>query len=121
MSVAGSGKQRWKRAEMELARMVGTERLANNGYGQPDFILPATDTRPAVAVQVKTRASMPAWFIDAMNQADIDAENLDGDAIPCVAYVLAPGSGIKKRRFVCLRFEDAVQLLGTKKATPPDQ
>jgi hypothetical protein len=117
---AGKGRRRWQVAEMELARACGTERLPNNGFGQPDFIVPATDTRPQIAVQVKTRASMPQWFLDAMDQATLDADGLEGDAIPCVAYVYAPGSGIKKRRYITLRFEDAVQLLGTNKATPPD-
>ena len=119
--MAGRSKGRWKTAERELAVAMGTNRIPNNGFGQPDFTVPATDTRPQIAVQVKTRASMPQWFLDAMSQATLDAEGLDGEAIPCVAYVYAPGPGIKKRRFVCLRFEDAVQLLGTKKATPPDQ
>jgi hypothetical protein len=42
----------------------------------------------------------------------LDADGLEDEAIPAVAYVYAPGSGIKKRRYITLRFEDAVKLLG---------
>jgi hypothetical protein len=112
--MAGKGRRRWQNAENELARAVGTNRIPNNGFGQPDFIVPAADSRPQIAVQVKTRATMPQWFLDAMSQAMLDAEGLEDEAIPAVAYVYAPGSGIKKRRYITLRFEDAVKLLGNR-------
>jgi hypothetical protein len=92
--------------------MFGTERIPNNGFGQPDFIVPATETRPQIAVQVKTKASLPAWFSDAMAQAVLDAANTGGEAVPSVVIVHAPGSGIKKQRYAVLRLEDAARLLG---------
>jgi len=109
---AGKSKSRWTRAEIETARLFGTERIPNNGFGQPDFIVPASSTRGPIAVQVKTKAALPAWFSDAMSQATLDAGNTDPEAIAAVVIVHAPGSGIKKKRYAVLRLEDAARLLG---------
>lgn len=109
---AGKSKQRWKEAERETAKALGTTRIPNNGFGQPDLVVPSRGIRPAIAVQVKTRAAIPAWFSDAVEQSVLDATNTDESTIPAVVVVHAPGSGVKKRRYVILRFEDAVKLLG---------
>ena len=110
--MAGKSKSRWTRSEIDAARMFGTERIPNNGYGQPDFIVPPTETRPQIAVQVKTRASVPGWLYEAMNQATLDATNLDGEAIPAVVLVHKPGQGVKARRFAVITLEDAAKLIG---------
>lgn len=109
---AGKSKSRWKEAERETASALGTNRVPNNGFGQPDLVVPATDAHPQIAVQVKTKATVPGWFTDAINQAALDADGLADEAIPAVVVVHAPGRGIKKRRYVILQFDDAVKLLG---------
>ena len=109
--MAGRSKSRWTRAEIDAARLFGTERIPNNGFGQPDFVVPPTTTRPQIAVQVKTKAKIPAWFGDAMDQAVLDASNLPDEAIPAVVIVHAPGQGIKKQRYAVLRLEDAARLI----------
>lgn len=59
--------QRWTRAEREIAVLLGGVRLPNTGYGQPDVIA------GHLAVQVKTRAALPAWCLDAADQSIRDA------------------------------------------------
>jgi hypothetical protein len=108
---AGKSKQRWKQAEREVSGALGTQRLANNGFGQPDLVVPARDGRPPIAVQCKTKAAIPSWFTDALSQATLDASSVGEGAVPAVVIIHAPGSGIKKQRYVILRFEDAVNLL----------
>lgn len=108
----GKSSGRWKKSERDAARLFGTERLANSGFGQPDFVVPPTTTRPQIAVQVKTKAKIPAWFGDAMDQAVLDATNLPDEAIPAVVIVHAPGQGIKKQRYAVVRLEDAAKMIG---------
>ncbi len=59
--------QRWKRQEREIAAALGAQRIANNGAGQPDVRVRGW------AVQVKTRAELPAWLWAAVDQAHRDA------------------------------------------------
>jgi len=113
---AGKSKQRWKEAERETAKALGTTRIPNNGFGQPDLVVPARDGRPPIAVQCKTKADIPAWFTDALSQATLDASSVGTEAVPAVVIIHAPGSGIRKKRYVILRFEDAVNLLAGEKA-----
>ncbi len=62
-----SSAQRWKRAERKIAALLGGAQIPNNGYGQPDVIA------GHLAVQVKTRTALPAWFLDAVDQSIRDA------------------------------------------------
>lgn len=59
--------QRWKRHERAIAALLGGVRLPNSGRGQPDVIA------GRLAVQVKTKQALPAWFVDAVNQSIRDA------------------------------------------------
>lgn len=59
--------KRWKRAERDIAALLGGVRLPNTGYGQPDVIA------GRLAVQLKTKAQLPAWFTDAVDQNIRDA------------------------------------------------
>lgn len=59
--------QRWKRAEREIAALLGGVRLPNNGYGQPAVIA------GNLAVHVKMRTSLPTWLLAAMDQSIRDA------------------------------------------------
>ncbi len=62
-----SSAQRWKRAEPEIAGLVGGDRIPNNGRGQLDVIA------KHLAAQVKTKAAVPTWFTDAVEQSVRDA------------------------------------------------
>jgi len=62
-----SAAQRWKRQEREIAAALGGVRLPNSGRGQPDVLA------GNLAVQVKTRATLPAWLVAALDQAARDA------------------------------------------------
>lgn len=55
--------KRWKRAEREIAALLGGVRLPNNGKGQPDV------KAGRYAVQVKTTTALPAWLVGAVDQA----------------------------------------------------
>jgi len=54
--------RRWKRQEQEIAAVLGSKRIPNNGSGQPDIRTPG-----GWAVQVKTRAELPAWLWAAVD------------------------------------------------------
>lgn len=85
-----SSAQRWKRAEREIAALLGGARIPNNGYGQPDVIA------GHLAVQVNTKAALPAWFTDAVDQSIRDA---GPDQQPVVIVNLVT-RGRKARRFL---------------------
>ena len=87
--------QRWKRQEREIAAALGGVRLPNSGRGQPDVIA------GNLAVQVKTRATLPAWLITALDQAARDAAATGPDALP-VVVLSAVMAGRKARRLVVL-------------------
>lgn len=82
--------KRWKRAEREIASLLGGVRLPNSGRGQPDVIA------GHLAVQVKTKTTLPAWLIEAMDQAIRDACD---DQQPVVILNLV-GQGRKARRLL---------------------
>ena len=84
----------WKHAERQLARLIGGQRLPNNGSGQPDVIVSgAVDTW---AVEVKHRETLSAWLTDAVDQSD---RNAGSDRIPAVVLVHT-SQGRKARRLL---------------------
>lgn len=85
-----SSPQRWKRAEREIAALLGGVRLPNSGRGQPDVIA------GHLAIQVKTKAALPAWFVDAVDQSIRDA----GPGQQPVVIVSLVTRGRKARRFL---------------------
>ncbi len=98
---------RWKRHEREIARLLGGRRLPNNGSGQPDVV--AVTAAGTLAVQVKTRTSVPAWLTAAMGQATRDAIATDPEAIPIVV-IAHPSPGVGTRRYAVLELEQLVRL-----------
>lgn len=88
--------RRWKRAESEIARALGTERLPNSGTGQPDCRCPGW------AVQIKTRKELPAWLKEAMAQATRDAA--PGERPVVVLNEVSQGK--KPYRLAVLLFDD---------------
>ena len=71
---------RWKGHERAVAVLLDGKRLPNNGFGQPDVIA------GNLAVQVKTKRTVPLWLINAVNQSIRDA---DPEQQPVVVVVHA--------------------------------
>lgn len=94
---------RWKRWEREVAGSLGTVRsLHRDGKAGADV------ETPTHSIQVKTRKALPEWFTDAWAQAHVDT--LDGKQ-PALVIVLAPGQGIRAKRWVVLDFDTWAQEL----------
>ncbi len=54
----------WKKAERVIARRLGGERIPVTGRaGRPDV------AHPLLAVEVKTRRTLPRWLLEALAQA----------------------------------------------------
>jgi hypothetical protein len=87
---------RWKRQEREIAAALGTRRLPNTGASQADVRCPGW------ALQIKTRKDLPAWLIEAVDQAQRDA----GDDERAAVVLSHVSQGKKARRLVVLSFDD---------------
>ena len=75
----------WKRAEREIARRIGGERVPITGRTRgsaPDI------AHPWLSVECKQRRRLPEWIRDAMSQAKASAR---GDQLP-VAILHESGS-----------------------------
>lgn len=62
----------WKQAERLIASILGGRRIPVSGGGRGDN--PDVE-HPCLSVEVKTRASFPAWVEDALRQAECSARN----------------------------------------------
>jgi len=103
--------QRWKAQERQVAKALGGQRLPNNGRGQPDVRAPGN-----LAVQVKTRTTLPGWLWSALDQAERDAAP-DETPIVVLSQVQA---GRKARRVVCLDIDAFVALIDTTRGCSGD-
>jgi len=62
--------KRWKATERRIAALLGGRRVPVSGRGrgdQPDI------AHPWLALEVKDRATLPAWLLDALDQAEKSA------------------------------------------------
>ncbi len=62
--------RRWKATERTVARLLGGTRVPVSGRGrgdQPDI------AHAWLAIEVKDRATLPAWLLDALDQAERSA------------------------------------------------
>ncbi len=93
----------WKRVETAIAARLGGQRIPVSGRGrgdQPDI------AHPTFAVEVKLRASLPAWLTAATDQAKAAAR--DGQMPLVVIHV----SGARHRDDLCvLALADLVALI----------
>ncbi len=96
-----ASRARWKRREREAARMLGTERLPSSGRGAPDAL--ATVGPQTLAVEHKSRESLPAWLTDAMAQA---VRNAPVGALPVVVLTAGAGPGKALHRLAVVRLRD---------------
>jgi len=93
----------WKRAESAVAARLGGERIPVSGRGRGD----APDVaHPRLSVEVKHRAALPGWLVDAMRQAK--AASRDGRT-PLV--VLHPKGGRHRDDLCVLALADLVALI----------
>lgn len=110
----------WKSAECRIAEILGGKRVPVSGRGvstAPDI------EHPVLSVEVKSRASIPRWITDALEQAKSSAR--DG-RVP--AAVLHPDRGRYADALVVCQLSDfaqlveAVEFLKAKKELPePDK
>ena len=105
----------WKRTERAIASRLGGHRVPVSGRARGD----APDiAHPRLALEVKHRKTLPAWLLDAMNQADACAH---ANQIP-VAILHLHGS--RHDRDLCvLRLSDLHRLLTvhpTQRSRPHD-
>lgn len=103
-----SSAARWKRQERDVAKLLDGRRLPNNGSRQPDVL--AATPAGSLAVQVKTRKTVPSWLLAAVAQAERDAAPLG--AIP-LTVICWPVVGVGTERLAVLRLEDLATLIGT--------
>jgi hypothetical protein len=62
--------QRWKATERKIAALLGGRRVPVSGRGRGD----APDiAHPWLSLEVKDRAALPAWLLDALAQAEASA------------------------------------------------
>jgi hypothetical protein len=62
----------WKQAERRIAAILGGRRIPVSGRGRGDN--PDIE-HSSLSVEVKARASFPAWLEDALHQAECSARN----------------------------------------------
>lgn len=91
--------QRWKRHERAIAALLGGVRLPNSGRGQPDVLA------GRLAVQVKTKQALPAWFTGAVDQSIRDA---GPDRLPVVVIAHAR-RGHPTRRYLVVDLETVLK------------
>ena len=94
----------WKRTERLIARILGGTRVPVSGRGRGD----QPDVRhPWLSIEVKARAELPAWLLDALAQAEAAATP---DQLPIA--VLHEAGQRHDRALVVLRLADFVAWFG---------
>lgn len=81
---------RWKGWERVVAVLLEGKRLPNNGFGQPDVVA------GTLAVQVKTKRTVPKWLTDAVDQSIRDAD-LNQQPVVVVVHTRA---GLPAKRYL---------------------
>lgn len=98
----------WKAVERSIAALLGGERVPVTGRSRgsaPDI---AHDT---YSIEVKHRKTLPAWILDAFNQAD--ASNTGGQ----IPLVILHQSGMRYGDSIaCVRLSDLIELAEGKKS-----
>jgi hypothetical protein len=92
----------WKRTERRIAEELGGQRVPVTGRQRGD----APDiAHPTFAIEVKHRASLPQWLLDACNQAQACRR---GDQVPIV--ILHMAGWHHGQDLVCIRMADFKRL-----------
>jgi hypothetical protein len=99
----------WKRAEREIARRLGGRRVPVTGRQRGD----APDvTHKNLSIEVKHRKALPAWLLDAMDQAN--ASRSPGQV--AIAVLHASGSQYDQS-LVLMELEPFSRLLAVENGT----
>jgi hypothetical protein len=97
--------KRWKSTERKIAALLGGRRVPVSGRGrgdQPDI------AHPWLSLEVKDRATLPLWLLDALDQAEASAT---ADQLPVA--VLHRAGDRHDRALIVLRLADFVAWFGT--------
>ena len=89
----------WKACERRIAELLGGQRIPSTGRqrGETPDIEHAT-----LSIEVKSRKSLPAWLLKALNQAQ--AASKDGKKMPVV--VLHQDHALYAHSLVVLKLKD---------------
>jgi hypothetical protein len=91
----------WKTAERRIAKLLGGRRVPVTGRQRGD----TPDIEHAtLSIEVKSRKSLPAWLLKALNQAQ--AATKDGKKMPVV--VLHQDHALYAHSLVVLKLKDFV-------------
>jgi hypothetical protein len=88
----------WKQAERRIAKLLGGRRIPITGRQRGD--VPDIE-HDALSIEVKSRKSLPAWLLGALNQAQAASKN---GKVPVV--VLHQDRAPYAESLVVLRLED---------------
>ena len=100
----------WKQAERRVAAILGGRRIPVSGRGRGDN--PDLE-HPALSVEVKARASFPAWLESALRQAEASAP--EGKT---PVAVLHPDRRPYRDALVVLRLSEFAELVRDRGDTP---
>ena len=100
----------WKQVERRIAAILGGRRIPVSGRGRGDN--PDID-HPALCVEVKARASFPAWLEDALKQAELSATEGKTPAV-----VLHQDRRKYPDALVVCRLSEFAGLVGSRSDTP---
>ncbi len=101
----------WKQAERRIAAILGGRRIPVSGRGRGDN--PDIE-HDRLSVEVKARASFPAWLEDALRQAEVSAT--DGKT---PAVVLHPDRKPYRDALVICRLSEFAELVGNPERSDP--
>ena len=102
--------KRWKQTERKIAALLGGRRVPVSGRGRGD----APDVAHRwLSIEVKDRATLPAWLLDALAQAEASATPAQ---LPVA--VLHRAGDRHDHALVVLRLADFVDWFGTAKRGP---
>lgn len=105
-----AGVRDWKQAERRIAAILGGRRIPVSGRGRGDN--PDIE-HPVLSVEVKARATFPAWLEDALKQAELSAT--DGKT---PVAVLHPDRRRYRDALVIVRLSEFAELVGSRSDTP---
>ncbi len=103
----------WKQAERRIAAILGGRRIPVSGLGRGDN--PDIE-HPTLSVEVKARASFPAWLEGALRQAEVSAARGKTPAV-----VLHPDRKPYRDALVVLRLSEFAELVGDSGRTDRSQ
>jgi hypothetical protein len=103
---------KWKRAERQVAAIVGGVRVPNVGKAAPDVICRRW------CIEVKLRSRLPLWLERGLAQAEGAAK--ERGLAPLLVIVTPRGRGRPPLRLAVLRLDTLVAIMGTSESGGDD-